>query len=150
MSRRLWHWRRWPSGFRATPLCPLHSQGAEIYWNYRGYEPPESKQWAAKLAAASGYRAVELTGSDAGYKDWFIQRFRKPGFTVELGAGKNPLPAADFEDMALETGLILGGNTLQCANTIMHTKKSFFISGGGVPPAFEGRFLSCTVRLPQR
>lgn len=86
----------------------LHSQGAEIYWNYRGYEPPESKRWAAGLAAASGYRAVELTGSDAGYKDWFIQRFRKPGFTVELGLGKNPLPAADFGDMSLETGLILG------------------------------------------
>ncbi|MFE4713845.1 M14 family zinc carboxypeptidase [Paenibacillus sp. NPDC056722] len=86
----------------------LHSQGAEIYWNYRGYEPPDSKALAAKLAAASGYRAVHLTGSDAGYKDWFIQRFRRPGFTVELGIGKNPLPLSDFEDMALETGLILG------------------------------------------
>lgn len=85
----------------------LHSQGGEIYWNYRGYEPPESRALAAQLAAVSGYRAVELTGSDAGYKDWFIQRFRKPGFTVELGVGKNPLPLADFEDMALETGLIL-------------------------------------------
>ncbi|WP_042203362.1 M14 family metallopeptidase [Paenibacillus camerounensis] len=85
----------------------LHSQGAEIYWNYRGYEPPSSRQLAASLAAVSGYRAVELAGSDAGYKDWFIQRFRKPGFTVELGNGKNPLPLADFEDMALETGLII-------------------------------------------
>ncbi|MBW4085014.1 M14 family metallopeptidase [Paenibacillus sp. S150] len=85
----------------------LHSQGGEIYWNYRGYEPPESRALAAQLAAASGYRAVELTGSDAGYKDWFIQRFRRPGFTVELGVGKNPLPLADFEDMALETGHIL-------------------------------------------
>ncbi|WP_150266832.1 M14 family metallopeptidase [Paenibacillus tepidiphilus] len=85
----------------------LHSQGSEIYWNYRGYEPPGSKELAGKLAAASGYRAVELTGSDAGYKDWFIQRFRKPGFTVELGSGRNPLPLADYEDMALETGLIL-------------------------------------------
>lgn len=85
----------------------LHSQGAEIYWNYRGYEPPESEELAAKLAAASGYRAVHLTGSDAGYKDWFIQRFRRPGFTVELGIGKNPLPPGDFEDIALETGMIL-------------------------------------------
>ncbi|CAH1057045.1 M14 family metallopeptidase [Paenibacillus pseudetheri] len=86
----------------------LHSQGGEIYWNYRGYEPPESRELATRLAAASSYRAVELSGSDAGYKDWFIQTFRKPGFTVELGIGKNPLPLADFEDMALETGLILG------------------------------------------
>lgn len=85
----------------------LHSQGGEIYWNYRGYEPLESKRLAERLAVVSGYRAVELAGSDAGYKDWFIQRFRKPGFTVELGIGKNPLPLADFEDMALETGLIL-------------------------------------------
>ncbi|MBY0008970.1 M14 family metallopeptidase [Paenibacillus typhae] len=85
----------------------LHSQGAEIYWNYRGYEPPGSRELAARLAAASGYRAVELTGSDAGYKDWFIQQFRRPGFTVELGTGKNPLPLEDYEDAALETGLII-------------------------------------------
>ncbi|ASA20625.1 M14 family metallopeptidase [Paenibacillus donghaensis] len=85
----------------------LHSQGAEIYWNYRGLEPPESQALAVKLAAASGYRAAMLSGSDAGYKDWFIQTFGRPGFTVELGIGKNPLPLSDFDDMALETGLIL-------------------------------------------
>lgn len=94
--------------FPGDAAVSLHSQGGEIYWNYRGYEPPESKDWASILAAASGYRAVELTGSDAGYKDWFIQTFRKPGFTVELGIGKNPLPLADFDDMALETGLLMG------------------------------------------
>lgn len=86
----------------------LHSQGQEIYWNYRGYEAPESSALVDKLASASGYRAVKLTGSDAGFKDWFIMKFRKPGFTVELGLGKNPLPAADFEDMALDTRRILG------------------------------------------
>lgn len=93
--------------FPGDAAVSLHSQGGEIYWNYRGYEPPESRELASALASASGYRAVELTGSDAGYKDWFIQRFRKPGFTVELGIGKNPLPLTDYEDMALETGLIL-------------------------------------------
>lgn len=94
--------------FPGEAAVSLHSQGGEIYWNYRGDEPPESSALVAKLAAASGYRAVKLTDSDAGYKDWFIQKFRKPGFTVELGIGKNPLPLSDFEDMALETGLILG------------------------------------------
>ncbi|WP_410511844.1 M14 family zinc carboxypeptidase [Paenibacillus sp. BR2-3] len=86
----------------------LHSQGGEIYWNYRGYEPLESAALAERLASASGYRAVKLTGSDAGFKDWFIMNFRKPAFTVELGIGKNPLPLGDFEDLALETGLIIG------------------------------------------
>lgn len=77
-------------------VMAFHTQGEEIYWNYRGYEPPESKVIADQLAAVSGYQAIELTGSDAGYKDWFIQDFRKPGFTVECGFGRNPLPIEQF------------------------------------------------------
>ncbi|CAM3512013.1 M14 family zinc carboxypeptidase [Marinicrinis lubricantis] len=74
----------------------FHTQGEEIYWNYRDLEPPESEQIALRLAEASGYRAVKLTGSDAGYKDWFIQEFRRTGFTIEAGIGRNPLPITDF------------------------------------------------------
>lgn len=85
----------------------LHSQGQEIYWNYRNYEPKESREWSRRLGQASGYRPVKLEGSDAGYKDWFIQEFRRPGFTVEIGLGKNPLPLEDFENVALETGLVV-------------------------------------------
>ncbi|WP_036723985.1 M14 family zinc carboxypeptidase, partial [Paenibacillus forsythiae] len=85
----------------------LHSQGQEIYWNYRGYEPPESQEIAERLARAGGYRAVALTESDAGFKDWFIMKYGKPGFTVELGLGRNPLPLEDFEDLTLEAGRIL-------------------------------------------
>ncbi|MBO2942547.1 LysM peptidoglycan-binding domain-containing protein [Paenibacillus sp. F411] len=84
-----------------------HSQGQEIYWNYRSCEPEYSEQWAHRLAQAAGYRAVKLSGSDAGYKDWFIQHYRKPGFTVELGRGINPLPLEDFEDLAFETTAIM-------------------------------------------
>ncbi|MFD2671075.1 M14 family metallopeptidase [Marinicrinis sediminis] len=74
----------------------FHTQGEEIYWNYRDLEPPESEKLADRFASVSGYRAVKLTGSDAGYKDWFIQDFRKPGFTVEAGLGQNPLPIEAF------------------------------------------------------
>ncbi|GGG15731.1 M14 family metallopeptidase [Paenibacillus abyssi] len=80
-------------------VIALHTQGQEIYWNYRDYEPPAAEEHARQLAEASGYRAVKLAGSDAGYKDWFIQEFRKPGFTVEAGIGVNPLPLDQFEDM---------------------------------------------------
>jgi g-D-glutamyl-meso-diaminopimelate peptidase len=48
-----------------------------------------------------------LSGSDAGYKDWFIQRFRKPGFTVEVGLGASPLPLQDFDGMYKEVSAIL-------------------------------------------
>lgn len=82
----------------------LHTQGREIYWNYRDHEPPQAEELADRMAAVSGYRAVKLSGSDAGYKDWFILKFRRPGFTVEAGEGKNPLPpeqfASIYEDLA--------------------------------------------------
>jgi len=81
---------------RFDAVLALHTQGEEIYWNYRGLEPPCAKRWAEEMADASGYAPVYLEGSDAGYKDWFIQTFGKPGFTVEAGCGENPLPWGDF------------------------------------------------------
>lgn len=84
-------------------VVALHTQGEEIYWNYRGEEPPEAERLALALEAASGYKAVKLTGSDAGYKDWFIHRFRRPGFTVEAGLGVNPLPLSQFPAMHAAT-----------------------------------------------
>lgn len=83
-------------------VVALHTQGREIYWNYRDYEPPGAEQLAQRLGRVSGYKPVKLTGSDAGYKDWFIQYFRKPGFTVEAGFGENPLPIQSFDSVYLE------------------------------------------------
>lgn len=83
-------------------VVALHTQGREIYWNYRDFEPAEAEQLARRLAQASGYEPVKLSGSDAGYKDWFIQQFRRPGFTVEAGYGENPLPMSNFESIYSE------------------------------------------------
>lgn len=80
-------------------VIALHTQGEEIYWNYRGYEPAYSEQLANRLGLASGYKPIKLSGSDAGYKDWFIERFRRPGFTVEAGLGSNPLPVEQFDSI---------------------------------------------------
>jgi g-D-glutamyl-meso-diaminopimelate peptidase len=85
----------------------LHTQGEEIYWNYRGYEPSDAKRIADKFAEASGYHAVYLTESDGGYKDWYIQQFRRPGFTIELGNGKNPLPFEQLKDIYEKVSKIL-------------------------------------------
>ncbi|RCW45589.1 M14 family metallopeptidase [Paenibacillus prosopidis] len=83
-------------------VLALHTQGREIYWNYRDYEPAEAEQLAWKLGQVSGYKPVKLTGSDAGYKDWFIQQYRRPGFTVEAGYGENPLPMSNFDSIYVE------------------------------------------------
>lgn len=88
-------------------VIALHTQGEEIYWNYRDLEPPESAGWARRLALASGYRDVYLEGSDAGYKDWFIAKFRRPGFTVEAGLGQNPLPLNAFEHIYADVAKLL-------------------------------------------
>jgi g-D-glutamyl-meso-diaminopimelate peptidase len=85
----------------------LHSQGQEIYYNYRGLEPPEAKQIAQSMAHVSGYKAIALEDSDAGYKDWFIQQYRRPGFTIELGFGRNPLPVMQWREMTAKLEAIL-------------------------------------------
>ncbi|PJN90889.1 M14 family metallopeptidase [Bacillus sp. mrc49] len=73
-------------------VIALHTQGKEFYWGYEGHEPEHSASMAKEFEMRSGYRAVQYVDSHAGYKDWFIQEFKRPGFTIELGTGINPLP----------------------------------------------------------
>ena len=78
-----------------------HSQGEVIYWQYGGIEVSGARELAERFASVSGY-ALEDTpyaSSFAGYKDWFIQAYRRPGFTIEVGTGTNPLPLEQFEDI---------------------------------------------------
>ena len=84
-------------------LLALHTQGKEFYWGYEGLEPAESRTLANEFSRVSGYKAIQNVDSHAGYKDWFIQEFRKPGFTIELGKGINPLPLSQFAEIYHDT-----------------------------------------------
>ncbi len=78
-----------------------HTQGEVIYWKYNGFEPAGSREIGEELARRSGYR-LELTPPEsayAGYKDWFIQQFDRPGYTVEVGLGTAPLPLRQFPEI---------------------------------------------------
>lgn len=88
-------------------LICLHTQGEEIYWGYEGLEPTESEILAKDFQRVSGYQALQTIDSHAGYRDWFIQSFKKPGFTIELGKGTNPLPLSQFDQISSETSNIL-------------------------------------------
>ena len=77
-------------------VLAYHSQGQVIYWGYEGLEPAESERIVRVFADASGYQPIRYVESWAGYKDWFIQEWRRPGFTVEVGRGVNPLPFGQF------------------------------------------------------
>ena len=83
----------------------LHTQGEVIYWRYGDYEIPGARDIAATFSAVSGYSAEETpySSSFAGYRDWFIQSYRRPGFTIECGKGINPLPLADFPEIRRRT-----------------------------------------------
>ena len=91
-----------------------HTQGRVIYWQYDGYDVPGSKAIAERFADASGYAvaATPYAAGHAGYKDWFLQDFRRPGFTIEAGSGENPLPLSQFPDIWSDNlGILLGGMT---------------------------------------
>jgi len=82
-------------------ILAYHTQGKEIYWEFQNYAPPEAEEIGEIFADVSGYRLanVPFASSFAGYKDWFLQEYRRPGYTVEAGIGQNPLPISQFNEI---------------------------------------------------
>ena len=82
-------------------ILAYHTQGGEIYWQFKDYAIPGAKELGEALARVSGYTLADVPyeSAFAGYKDWFIQQFRKPGYTIEAGRGENPLPLSQFDEI---------------------------------------------------
>ncbi|MDO4565664.1 MAG: M14 family zinc carboxypeptidase [Clostridia bacterium] len=92
-----------------------HTQGGEIYWQFLDYRPEGAERIGEAMAAASGYRLAETpyNSSFAGYKDWFIQTYIRPGYTIEAGRGQNPLPLSQLEQMYRDNlGVFVAGLNL--------------------------------------
>lgn len=96
-------------------VIAYHSQGEAIYWDFENLASPEARKIGERFSVLSGYELGETYGitSYAGYKDWFIEKFRKPGYTIEVGLGENPLPISQFNviykdniKVLLEGGLV--------------------------------------------
>ena len=82
-------------------VLAYHSQGKEIYWQFQDIEIPGARELGERFAQVSGYRLAEVAyeSSFAGYKDWFIKTFRRPGYTIEVGEGTNPLPLEQLDEI---------------------------------------------------
>ena len=82
-------------------VIAYHTQGKEIYWKFQNYNPPLSEFIGRQFSAVSGYELAEVpyNSSFAGYKDWFIQNYNRPGYTIEAGIGENPLPIEQFDEI---------------------------------------------------
>ena len=42
---------------------------------------------------------VPPESANAGFKDWFLQVFKRPAFTIEAGLGENPLPTSQLPEI---------------------------------------------------
>jgi g-D-glutamyl-meso-diaminopimelate peptidase len=82
-------------------VLAYHTQGKVIYWQFDDIQVPGAQALAEDFARTSGYglETVPAESANAGYKDWFIQNFRRPGFTIEVGQGENPLPLSQFDEI---------------------------------------------------
>lgn len=49
------------------------------------------------MQAGYSLEVTPYTSSFAGLKDWFIFKYIKPGYTIEVGTGLNPLPISQFD-----------------------------------------------------
>ncbi|HBD86950.1 MAG TPA: gamma-D-glutamyl-meso-diaminopimelate peptidase, partial [Clostridiales bacterium] len=103
---------------RLDPALTLsyHTQGGIIYWKYQNFMPPRSLEFAECFAMSSGYALEETPYASgfAGYKDWFIETYNRPGYTIECGLGENPLPMSQFDEIYRENIGILVLAALSC------------------------------------
>lgn len=95
-------------------VVAYHNSGSIIFWYYnqKGAVYKRDYQLAKVLSAKTGYQLVEPSESDvrsAGYKDWFVKEFGRPGFTIEVGDGKaeEPLPSSQLDRYFTENQEVL-------------------------------------------
>lgn len=77
--------------------------------------PPASYYIGEQFSRSSGYTLEETPygSSFAGYKDWFIQTYNLPGYTIEAGLGRNPIPISQFNNIYYENeGILILGAVL--------------------------------------
>lgn len=92
-----------------------HSQGKVIYWKFLDMAPEGAEAIGRRFAEVSGYLLEDtpFASGFAGYKDWFILRFGRPAYTVEVGMGENPLPLSQFPEIYRRNlGILTLGLTL--------------------------------------
>lgn len=100
-------------------VLAFHSQGRVIYWQFKDIFVPGARELGEAFARLSGYSLEDtpFESAFAGYKDWFIQEFRRPGYTIEVGEGENPLPLTQFDQIYRDNiGILITAATgLSCA-----------------------------------
>ncbi len=95
-------------------VLAFHTQGKVIYWQFGDIVVPGAEELGREFASVSGYELADTpyNSSFAGYKDWFILYFKRPGYTIEVGSGENPLPLSQFDEIYRDNlGILLTAAT---------------------------------------
>lgn len=74
---------------KISPMMALsyHSSGREIFWNFKnGSQIQRDQYFAEKVSLLTGYKlgTPDENAVGAGFTDWFITTFHKPGMTIEI------------------------------------------------------------------
>ena len=96
-------------------IIAYHTQGREIYWQFQNYATSRAQAIGEQFSSVSGYSLADVpyNSSFAGYKDWFLQQYRRPGYTIEAGIGQNPLPISQFNQIYSDNlGILVLGMVL--------------------------------------
>lgn len=90
-------------------VMAYHTQGEVIFWKYLDLEPENSRSIVELFSRLSGYWAKDTpyASSFAGFKDWFIGEYNRPGYTIEAGKGVNPLPIDQFDKIYADNKCML-------------------------------------------
>lgn len=80
-------------------VLTYHTQGEVIYWQFLNYAGEDAYRIGEEFARVSGYELADVpyASSFAGYKDWFLQTYGRPGYTIEVGLGMSPVPISQFD-----------------------------------------------------
>lgn len=100
---------------RPAATVSFHTKGREIYWEFfqKGEGAARDARIARALSEETGYAVRKTPSSAGGYKDWCVETFGIPAFTVETGddglahpLGEGAFPAIWQENAGVPNRLI--------------------------------------------
>lgn len=106
-----------------------HLKGEEIYWEFgqTSHRRYRDKRYAESIAKYTGYKVVGQGQSVGGYKDWCVQEFKIPSYTIEVGNDKfeHPFPYSQFTEIFHQNEDL----PRRLLNTVVKDKQSLLEAG---------------------
>ncbi len=97
---------RFTQSIKPCVTISYHLKGEEIYWEFgqKSHRRFRDKRYAEAIARYTGYAVKTPEGSVGGYKDWCIEKFKIPSFTIEVGSDElsHPFPYSEFEKIFVQ------------------------------------------------